>query len=687
MGGVFINYRTGDGGWAARLIFRELSTRLGADRVFFASRSIPAGDDFTQVIPRQLINSDVLLAVIGKQWLATAGDGRRLDDADDWVRREIRTAFAHQVRVIPVLLDDVALLSERDLPDDIAALARCQYRRLYHRGRDEDVVALVDELTKLLPSGAGEPWRVRIRDASGAVRGAGVLLANEHVLTCAHVLIDASDEVIVEFVGLDHTPRATARVMPEWCVWPRDDQRGDVALLQLNQRLVVPEGMGATLRRTALSWDRAVRVCGFPRGWEDGVYTRATLTGSGGSGREWLQMNARGSGEQRVRAGFSGAGVVDDQTGDVLGIVVGEDTGEATSLSWMIPAETIVHHIPRVAEWVTGGPAADEVFSKPVSPDVDHGDRARDLTQWLADRDTGDCVKIIIGRDTNVVYQAVALSSRELQIVVTDPPEGTLPAVGSIDLAIDATGKTADEVSRRILNRAGIPLDDTVSPSEQIRMGMPPMTIVVDGVDNAQQPGPLLSEVLKPLAERDSRLVLGFRTESSPSLALARSWDLGSVSRRLERLTERINTLELAEERVMSLRSHIDHPAPIAARAVWLWGALNLLRTIAADSDPDAIRLLERCERKAAQALRHTAKVEAQLEEGLAERDELRGLLDAYKAKANDDRGRAEDVELSALYRRAHDLLWRRPTNLPAARDAVRTYRLAIRQARGDEPD
>jgi serine protease Do len=684
VGGVFVNYRTGDGDWAALLIARELSTRFGADQVFHASRSIRPGDDFADEIEQRLANSDVLLAVIGDRWLLANDDlgNRRLDNADDWVRHEIRTAFAHKVRVIPVLLDDVAPLSESDLPHDIAALARCQYLRMHHRDRDDrEVAALVDELTTLLPSAANEPWRVRIRDVSGVVRGAGVLLDNEYVLTCAHVLIDAGDKIIVEFVGLRHTPRINARIIPEWCAWPRDDQRGDVALLQLDQQ--VPNRVGATLRRTALSWDRAVRVCGFPRGLENGVYTHATLTGHGGRGGEWLQMNARRPGEQRVRVGFSGAGVVDHKTGDVLGIVVGEYTDEAANLSWMIPAETILSHIPRVAEWVTGDAAADEVFNKPSDPDVDHSDLARILTDWLARRDTGDCMMIIVGPDTAVMYRAVALSSREQQTVVTDPREGTTPAIGSIDLAVDASGKTVDDVSRRILNRAGIPLDVTVRPSEQVRVGIPPMTIVVDGVDNAKQPGALLNDVLKPLVERDSRLVLGFREESSPSLAMARSWDIGTIGRRLERLAKRINTLEVAEQQLMSLRSHIHDLSPIDCHGATLQVALSELRKVAANSDSDLTRrLLEKCEQRAAQASRQSAKAKAQLEEWLGERNALRGCLSAYKAKANDD-GLAEDVGVAALYRKAHELLWRSPTDLSAAREAVRNYRLAIRRSRG----
>lgn len=677
MGGVFVNYRTGDGEWAALLIDRELKNRFGADQVFYASRSIQPGDDFAREIERRLANSDVLLAVIGDRWLETDAAGRnRIDDPDDWVRHEIRTAFAHDVRVIPVLLDDTPLLPKSGLPEDIAPLANCQYLRLRHHGRDDhEVTVLVNELTRLLPPRAAEPWRVRVRDGRGTVRGAGVLLSDQHVFTCAQVVAGAT-EVIVEFVGLSDSPRARARVVPEWCVpSPADHHRGDVALLQLDRRL--PTRVGATLRRAALSWDRDVHLYGFPRGQEGGVYIRTVLRGSDGPNGDWLPMNINRPSEHPIGPGFLGAGVVDERTGHVLGIVVGDHTDDR---AWMIPTEAVLGHVSRVAEWVTGHVVADEVFSKPTYPDAHNRDLVRLITEWLARRDTGESIMIITGAEVAGMYRAVELSSRERRTDVVTAPEAALPAVGSIDLAVDASGKSSDEVSLRILDRAGIPLDSTKSPSEQVRGGVPPMTIVVDGVDSAAQPAVLLNDVLRPLAESDSRLVLGFREESSPSLTLARSWNLSSVGHRLTRLAARIDQLEAAEARLMSLRAHVNDPEPVSYAGSRLSMALGALRAIATESDPDAVgEPLERCERKVARALRRAGRQESQLLEALREREALRGCLGAYQAKANDE-GLVEDITVAEFYGRAHELLWHSPTDLPAARQAVEHYLMAIRQ-------
>lgn len=61
----------------------------------------------------------------------------------------------------------------------------------------------------------------------------------------------------------------------------------------------------------------------------------------------------------------------------------------------------------------------------------------------------------------------------------------------------------------------------------------------------------------------------------------------------------------------------------------------------------------------------------------LSRRDELRGLLDAYKAKAA-RLGAAEDPGLAARYDHARELLWTAPCDLNAAADAVHRFQQAV---------
>jgi hypothetical protein len=257
-----------------------------------------------------------------------------------------------------------------------------------------------------------------------------------------------------------------------------------------------------------------------------------------------------------------------------------------------------------------------------------------------------------------------------------------MPIPGSVDVAVDASGRTVEDVSRRILDRAGIPSDGTLSLAEQVRADAPPMTIVVDGVDHAEHPEALLNEVVKPLAERGSRLALGFWKDDSPSLELARSWDLGSVGSRLARLVKRLGALEAAERQLAWLREEIRGPAPVPGEAAVLPTLVRDLRERAEDPDQESVRRdLDRLEQKVARALQQTTTAVAQLREGLNERRNLDRRIKADKAKAS-QAGRPEDPDLDLVYRRAQDLLRHKPVDLPAAQQAVLAYERELRRKR-----
>jgi len=152
-GGVFINYRGADSGSYGALLYLELSRHFGDGLVFLDSESIPAGSDFVAHLTGRVRHSRVLLAVIGPRWL-TASDAegrRRIEDPQDWIRRELAEAFAAGVRVIPVLTDGAEPPVERELPADIAALGRCQYRRLRHRDASADLARIRTDLAAADP--------------------------------------------------------------------------------------------------------------------------------------------------------------------------------------------------------------------------------------------------------------------------------------------------------------------------------------------------------------------------------------------------------------------------------------------------------------------------------------------------------------------------------------------------------
>ena len=156
--GVFISYRREDAGPYARLLKEHLSARFPGVLVFMDLDSIEAGVDFAEAIESALGSCVVLIALIGPKWLSvTDGENcRRLDNPDDYVRFEIRTALERGVRVIPVLVDGVFVPRQRQLPTDLQKLARLNALSMsYDRFEyDEDrLTAAIERVLATMASG------------------------------------------------------------------------------------------------------------------------------------------------------------------------------------------------------------------------------------------------------------------------------------------------------------------------------------------------------------------------------------------------------------------------------------------------------------------------------------------------------------------------------------------------------
>lgn len=149
---VFISYRREDCPGHAGRLFDHLRARFGGDSVFMDVTDIEAGVDFTDVLQRAVGSCDVLLAVVGREWLTcTDRNGRRrLDDPNDFIRLEIGIALTRNVRVIPVLVEGAAMPGASDLPSDLEGLARRQAVELRDARWSADVDNLADVLDRVL---------------------------------------------------------------------------------------------------------------------------------------------------------------------------------------------------------------------------------------------------------------------------------------------------------------------------------------------------------------------------------------------------------------------------------------------------------------------------------------------------------------------------------------------------------
>ncbi len=124
---VFISYRREDSaGHAGRLLDRITSYFGERIEIFMDVDSIAPGEDFIQVIENAVGACEILVAVIGNDWLTITDETgkRRLDNPEDFVRVEIATALKRNVRVIPVLVQGARMPRRDQLPEPLANLTR-----------------------------------------------------------------------------------------------------------------------------------------------------------------------------------------------------------------------------------------------------------------------------------------------------------------------------------------------------------------------------------------------------------------------------------------------------------------------------------------------------------------------------------------------------------------------------------
>ncbi|TKA11312.1 S1 family peptidase [Actinacidiphila oryziradicis] len=529
-------------------------------------------------------------------------------------------------------------------------------------------------------------WAARIRRDNGKIAGTGILLSPDRVLTCAHV-VAKGERVTAEFVG------APGHEVPSVPAWVLDDAyrpetldadgdpSGDVALLRLERPR--PAAEAVSLYRLSAP-NREVRMYGFPKGYNGGIWLRATIIG--GCGRDGqVQLGPQTPGEL-ARPGCSGAGVVDVRTGQVIGMVLSAQESDGSGFSFMSPAETIVQHLPQVAEWTRGRTAVDEKLrSRDSGGDEALLDEpfAQRLARWF--RGDGRQVKIsLVPADdwarAATLRRAITLADRELRTRAStgraslDPPE-TVPSAGGHDLAVDAAGLTAARIAERIAERMGLwqhPGDPVI---ERIRSAPVTLTLVVAGVDEAADP-PALLDLLVMLMAQGSRLLLVFRTPDTHYRRAQSELVIGPTQGRYERLVGQLDEITgplavALHERMAAVRADTGPAVDALVRAHAVREDLAGTRGVVAGlgQSPE----LAAYERVAGRARARLDKVIARLDALLRRRDELRGRLTAYHALYQGATDR-EDLEAETHYRDAYELLHTKPCDLEAAEAAVHRY-------------
>ena len=122
---IFISYRRDDAAYVTGHINDLLRKEFGDDAVFTDVDNIALGVDFRAVLDEIISQCQVLLAVIGSEWLTIRNqEGElRLQDPGDFVRIEIESALQRNIPVIPLLVAGAKMPAPEELPESLQALA------------------------------------------------------------------------------------------------------------------------------------------------------------------------------------------------------------------------------------------------------------------------------------------------------------------------------------------------------------------------------------------------------------------------------------------------------------------------------------------------------------------------------------------------------------------------------------
>lgn len=189
----------------------------------------------------------------------------------------------------------------------------------------------------------------RIHANDGAVIGAGFLVGERQVLTCAHVVARAlhlpddatgapSDEIQLSFPLINGDETYAARIV-------RWDPALDIAGLELEAHVAATHPVN--LLETSSLWGDSFGAFGFPSGHDDGVWTQGVLRGR--TGAQWIQIDGREERSYWVEPGFSGTAIWDTDVEGVVGMAVAAEGNPEIKAAYMIPSTKLIRVWPETS--------------------------------------------------------------------------------------------------------------------------------------------------------------------------------------------------------------------------------------------------------------------------------------------------------------------------------------------------
>lgn len=141
---------------------------FSTEDIFLDAETITSGDQFENKIITALEQTAIFLAIIGPNWLKAQNEKtyrRRLDEENDFVRREIEIALRNkaEIEIIPVCVEGAELPESDALPESIRSLLDHQAFSVSRDKQTRDFTSLVNHVKELIES--------RIHKAPGSGTG------------------------------------------------------------------------------------------------------------------------------------------------------------------------------------------------------------------------------------------------------------------------------------------------------------------------------------------------------------------------------------------------------------------------------------------------------------------------------------------------------------------------------------
>ena len=206
-GRIFISYRRIDSAGYAGRIADYFATNQPDVTVFMDINSIAPGANFPETIKNSLALSNVMLALIGPQWLQASTEAglRRLDDPGDFVRLELKHAIEDQLTLVPILLDNTSMPAASDLPQELRPLTQYNAFRLRHEAFRRDAEALAELLKPQLSTAAPSEHAAQSTAAKEEVFEKLVADFRDFIAKDDHevyMIIENDAAQFVQFIGL-----------------------------------------------------------------------------------------------------------------------------------------------------------------------------------------------------------------------------------------------------------------------------------------------------------------------------------------------------------------------------------------------------------------------------------------------------------------------------------------------------